>query len=73
MAGSQVWKALLTAAAKDQRNHHGYSYAVASQHAPETLTVWHNGKQSSCIPPANTGIPAAPTTVGTAAVYLRYT
>jgi hypothetical protein len=72
VAGSQVWTALLTAAAQDQRNHHGYSYAIASQHAPETLTVWHDGKQILHTA-ANTGIPAAPTAVGTAAVYLRYT
>jgi len=32
------------ALAKDQTNKHGYTYAVASQHSPETLTVWHNGK-----------------------------
>jgi peptidoglycan hydrolase-like protein with peptidoglycan-binding domain len=70
-AGSQVWATLLAAAAKDQANHHGYSYAVASQHSPETLTVWHNGHVVMRTA-ANTGIPAAPTTVGTASVYLRY-
>jgi peptidoglycan hydrolase-like protein with peptidoglycan-binding domain len=69
--GRQVWKALLTAAANDQANTHGYTYARASQHSPETLTVWHNG-HVILHTAANTGIPAAPTTVGTAAVYLRY-
>jgi peptidoglycan hydrolase-like protein with peptidoglycan-binding domain len=72
IAGKEVWKALLTAAAKDQANTHGYSYARASQHTPETLTVWHNGKVILHTA-ANTGIPAAPTTVGTAPVYLKYT
>ena len=72
VAGPQVWKSLLTAAARAQRNSHGYTYAIASQHAPETLTVWHNGKVILHTA-ANTGIPAAPTTVGTAPVYLRYT
>jgi peptidoglycan hydrolase-like protein with peptidoglycan-binding domain len=71
VAGSQVWTALLAAAAKDQANRHGYSYALASQHSPETLTVWHNGHVVMRTA-ANTGIPAAPTTVGTASVYLRY-
>ena len=52
-------------------NTHGYTYAVASQHYPETLTVYHDGKVILHTP-ANTGIPAAPTTVGTAPVYLRY-
>jgi peptidoglycan hydrolase-like protein with peptidoglycan-binding domain len=71
VAGSEVWATLLKAAAKDDVNTHGYSYALASQHSPETLTVWHNGKKILHTA-ANTGIPAAPTTVGTAPVYLRY-
>jgi hypothetical protein len=69
-AGPSVWKALLAAADASKTNAHGYSYAIANQHYPETLTVWHNGKQILHVP-ANTGIPAAPTTVGTAAVYER--
>ena len=70
-AGRQVWKALLKAAASDDQNKHGYTYAVASQHDPETLTVWHDGK-IIFHQLANTGIPAAPTTVGTDPVYLKY-
>jgi peptidoglycan hydrolase-like protein with peptidoglycan-binding domain len=71
VAGPEVWHALLNAVAKGQDNTHGYTYALASQVQPETLTVWHNGKQifQSL---ANTGIPQAPTTVGTAPVYLKY-
>jgi hypothetical protein len=72
VAGPAVWKDLLAAAAKARVNAHGYTYARASQHAPETLTVWHNG-HVILHTAANTGIPAAPTKVGTAAVYLRYT
>ncbi len=71
IAGPEVWHALLTAVAKGEDNTHGYTYALASQASPETLTVWHDGKvimQSL----ANTGIPQAPTTVGTAPVYLKY-
>ena len=71
IVGPAVWKALLRAAARDNANHHGYTYAVASQHTPEYLTVWHNGR-IILHTLANTGIPAAPTTVGTAAVYLKY-
>ncbi len=71
VAGKQVWKAMFEALAKDQRNHLGYTYALADQHLPETLTVWHNG-HIILHSPANTGIAAAPTTVGTAPVYLRY-
>jgi peptidoglycan hydrolase-like protein with peptidoglycan-binding domain len=71
VAGAHVWRAVLRAVDKGQDNSHGYTYALASQHSPETLTVWHNGKKI-LRSPANTGIPAAPTTVGTAPVYLKY-
>jgi peptidoglycan hydrolase-like protein with peptidoglycan-binding domain len=67
-ASPAVWTALLTAAAKDQQNTHGYSYAIAGESLPETLTIWHNGARvfSSA---ANTGIGAAPTARGTYFVY----
>ncbi len=68
---SAAWMALLRAAAKNQRNTHGYTYAWASKAQPETLTVWHNGK-IILHTLANTGIPAAPTADGTYPVYLRY-
>jgi peptidoglycan hydrolase-like protein with peptidoglycan-binding domain len=71
IAGPEVWSALLAAVANGDDNTHGYSYALASQASPETLTVWHDGKVIMTSP-ANTGIPAAPTTVGTAPVYLKY-
>jgi hypothetical protein len=63
-----TWAALLKAAAADQKDTHGYSYAIASKHLPETLTIWHNGKKvfSSA---ANTGIGVAPTADGTYPVY----
>jgi peptidoglycan hydrolase-like protein with peptidoglycan-binding domain len=70
-AGPQVWTALIKAAAKGQRNPSGYTYALANQHYPETLTVWHDGKVIEHTP-ANTGIPASPTADGTFPVYLRY-
>jgi hypothetical protein len=71
VAGTQVWQALLHAAAAHQVNTHGYSYALADQHYPEKLTVWHDGRVILHTA-ANTGIPVAPTAVGTDAVYLRY-
>jgi lipoprotein-anchoring transpeptidase ErfK/SrfK len=63
-----VWAGLLRAAETGAGNRHGYSYAIASQSIPETLTIWHDGRQvfSSA---ANTGISAAPTPVGTFPVY----
>jgi peptidoglycan hydrolase-like protein with peptidoglycan-binding domain len=71
MVGPVVWQAMFKAAAADQANTHGYTYARASQKAPETLTIWHNG-HIVLHSLANTGVPVAPTTVGTAPVYLRY-
>ena len=68
VAGPAVWAALLKAAAAGQRNKHGYSYAIASQGSPETLTIWHDGHRVFSSP-ANTGISAAPTPVGTFPVY----
>jgi lipoprotein-anchoring transpeptidase ErfK/SrfK len=70
-AGPQVWSALLQAVAAGQTNPNGYTYAIAAESDPETLTIWHNGQQVQQSL-ANTGIQAAPTTIGTAPVYLRY-
>jgi hypothetical protein len=67
-AGTAVWADLLRAAAADQRDTHGYSYAIASQSIPESLTIWHNGRQVFSSP-ANTGIPSRPTPIGTTPVY----
>jgi lipoprotein-anchoring transpeptidase ErfK/SrfK len=68
VAGPAVWAALLKAAAAGQGNKHGYSYAIASQGSPETLTIWHDGRRVLSSP-ANTGISVAPTPVGTFPVY----
>jgi hypothetical protein len=68
--GRRLWKAMFRAAARDAMNKHGYTYALASQHSPEKLTVWHNGVQIFRHL-ANTGIPVAPTAVRTDPVYIR--
>jgi hypothetical protein len=68
VAGSVVWQALLAAAAAGQRNTYGYSYAIASEQLPETLTIWHDGREVFSSP-ANTGISVAPTALGTYPVY----
>ena len=68
VAGPRVWAELLRAAGTGAGNRHGYSYAIASQSIPETLTIWHDGRQVFSSP-ANTGISAAPTPVGTFPVY----
>jgi peptidoglycan hydrolase-like protein with peptidoglycan-binding domain len=71
VAGPQVWTAVLSAVAAGRSNTHGYTYAIAKEGNPETLTIWHNG-QIVLHTLANTGIQAAPTTLGTAPVYLRF-
>jgi hypothetical protein len=71
VAGPQVWATALKAIAAGQNNTHGYTYAIAREGNPETLTIWHNG-QIVLRTLVNTGIQVAPTTIGTAPVYLRY-
>jgi len=69
--GSRLWRAMFRAIASDDTNKNGYTYALASQKTPETLTVWHNGTKIFHNL-ANTGIPEAPTAVGTDPVYVKY-
>jgi hypothetical protein len=70
-AGRTVWHHLLTAVAQGKHNPNGYSYALANQHSPETLTLWHNGRVvlKTLV---NTGIPGRPTVDGTFPVYLKF-
>ena len=71
VAGRTVWSGLLSALAKGKNNPNGYTYALASQNSPETLTVWHDG-HVVLKTPANTGIAASPTVDGTFPVYLKF-
>ena len=71
IAGNAVWSRMFTALAKGQTNPNGYTYAIANQHYPISLTIWHDGKvvlESA----ANTGIPQSPTVDGTFPVYIKY-
>ena len=71
VAGKTVWADLFKAVANGKKNPNGYSYALASQHYPESLTLWHNGRVvlKTLV---NTGIPGRPTVDGTFPVYLKY-
>jgi len=71
IAGSAFWSHLFTAQAKGQMNPNGYSYALADQHYPESLTLWHNG-EVVLKTPVNTGIPGRATVDGTFPVYLKF-
>jgi hypothetical protein len=70
-AGNAFWSGLFTAAANGQQNPNGYTYAIANQHYPISLTIWHDGNVV-LKSPANTGISASPTVDGTFPVYLKY-
>ena len=71
IAGHAVWGDMFSALAKGKHNPNGYTYALASQNSPETLTVWHNG-HVVLTSPANTGIAASPTVDGTFPVYEKF-
>ena len=67
----QFWRALFRAQLRGERNTNGYTYAVASKHVPETLTIYHNG-HIAMRTLANTGIPVSPTVDGTFPVYQKF-
>jgi hypothetical protein len=66
-----LWHALFKASMTNQNNVNGYTYAVADQVDPETLTIYHDG-QVVLQSPTNTGIPSSPTVNGTFPVYERF-
>jgi peptidoglycan hydrolase-like protein with peptidoglycan-binding domain len=68
IAGAQVWRELLTDAIKGARRSEGYSYVYVHRNVPQLLTLWHNG-QTVLTSPGNTGVPAAPTQLGTFPVF----
>ncbi|MGH2872620.1 MAG: L,D-transpeptidase family protein [Solirubrobacteraceae bacterium] len=70
IAGPAVWSALERAQERGQRSSVAYSYAIASESEPETLTVWHAGREVLRTL-ANTGIPGQPTALGSYPVYER--
>jgi peptidoglycan hydrolase-like protein with peptidoglycan-binding domain len=70
VAGPWVWRGLLQNAVHPAA--HPYVNAVVREASPETITIYRNGRPVFSSP-ANTGIPQAPTALGTYPVYLRYT
>jgi peptidoglycan hydrolase-like protein with peptidoglycan-binding domain len=68
--GPGLWAALTAALGANTVNTGGYDYAFAEKAAPESLTVYHDGKVV-LKSPANTGIAGSPTPDGTFAVYTR--
>ena len=70
VASAGLWQALLSARAHRQFNQGGYSYALATESSPESLTLYHNGRVVLRTP-ANTGIGGEGTATGTFPVFER--
>ena len=68
IAGPKVWHTVLADAVAGKRRTAGYSYVYVHRSVPQLLTLWHNG-QTVLTSPGNTGVPAAPTALGTFPVF----
>ena len=68
IAGPAVWKALVADTIARKRRGTGYSYVYVHRSVPQLLTLWHNG-HVVLRSPGNTGVPAAPTQLGTFQVF----
>jgi hypothetical protein len=69
LPGPDVWKALLHDALAGKRRDGGYSYVyVHRDDRPQRMTLWHSGR-TIFTSPGNTGVPAAPTELGTFPVF----
>lgn len=68
IAGPRVWHDLLADAVAGKRRTTGYSYVYVHRNVPQLLTLWHNG-HVVLTSPGNTGVPAAPTQLGTWPVF----
>jgi peptidoglycan hydrolase-like protein with peptidoglycan-binding domain len=68
LAGPVFWRALIADAVAGKRRTAGYSYVFVHRKLPQSLNLWHNGKVI-LRSPGNTGVPAAPTHLGTYPVF----
>jgi peptidoglycan hydrolase-like protein with peptidoglycan-binding domain len=68
IAGPRVWRAVLADAVAGKRRTDGYSYVFVHRDVPQLLTLWHDGRVV-LTSPGNTGVPAAPTALGTWPVF----
>src|SRR3954471_9592809 len=68
LAGPAVWRALIADTIAGKRRDSGYSYVYVHSNVPQQMTLWHNG-HVVLRSPGNTGIPAAPTQLGTFPVF----
>ncbi|HET8607201.1 MAG TPA: L,D-transpeptidase, partial [Gaiellaceae bacterium] len=68
LAGPRVWRELLDDELAGKRKPGGYSYVFVHRNVPQSLNLWHDGKVI-VTSPGNTGVPAAPTALGTFPVF----
>ena len=68
VAGPTVWSALIDDAIAGKRRTAGYSYVFVHRRTPQLLTLWSEGRVI-LTSPGNTGVPAAPTQLGTYPVF----
>jgi peptidoglycan hydrolase-like protein with peptidoglycan-binding domain len=67
-AGPRVWRSLIGDALAGSRRITGYSYVFVHRNLPQSLNLWHNGVLI-LTSPGNTGVPTAPTQLGTFPVF----
>jgi hypothetical protein len=68
IVGPQVWHAAIADALAGKLKLGGYSYVYVHRNVPQLLTLWHSG-HVVLTSPGNTGVPAAPTALGTWPVF----
>ncbi len=68
IAGPVVWRTLIGAAVAGTRHTAPYSYVYVHRNLPQRLTLWSAG-HTVLTSPGNTGVPAAPTQLGTFPVF----
>jgi len=68
VAGAGVWRMLLTDALAGKRHDAPYSYVYVHRNVPQLMTLWSAG-HTVITSPGNTGVPAAPTQLGTFPVF----
>jgi peptidoglycan hydrolase-like protein with peptidoglycan-binding domain len=68
LVGPRVWRALIEDDIAGQRLKTGYNYVFIHRSLPQSLNLWHNG-HVILSSPGNTGVPSAPTQLGTYPVF----
>jgi L,D-transpeptidase-like protein/putative peptidoglycan binding protein len=67
-AGRDVWRALIADVLAGRPRQDEYSYVYVHSTVPQSLNLWHDGRVI-LTSPGNTGVPAAPTQLGTFPVF----